>query len=456
MRHIIMSGLPKIWETIRYSYWAIPSAMALGALGLAFGLLEFDRVEAEGLLSELGWLYTGGSDGAREVVSVIAGSMITVAGVVFSITMVALTLASSQFGPRVLRNFMQDRGNQFVLGTFIATLVFSLMVLRTIEGGDEGFVPQLSVTTSVVMALGSLGVLIYFIHHVALSIQASKVVATIGKELFSSIDRTFPEMEDDSDPANEPALPERFEEDVHVVSARGTGYLQAIDLSGLVEHARKADVVLKLVCRPGDFISPYKPLLLCRPASRCHDSLSDHLHSAFTTGQERSHTQDVLFAVDQLVEVSVRALSPGINDPFTAIRCLDWLGAALSRCLTRGQAPSVRKDEDGNIRVVLDPVTFDDMTDSALQQIQEYGGRSATVTLHVLEIIGDAARHTRMEAERAVLRRHANQVIENSRSELPQNQDRERVEVLYEKVLSAIAGHDGSAEGRRQAGEGGR
>lgn len=466
MRHIFISAIPKLWETIRYSYWLIPSVMALAALGLSFGLLELDRAESAGLISELGWVYAGGSDGAREVLSVISGSMITVAGVVFSITMVALTLASSQFGPRVLRNFMRDRGNQFVLGTFIATLVFSLMVLRTIEGGDESFVPQLSVTTSVGMALGSLGVLIYFIHHVALSIQASKVVATIGHELFASIDRTYPERKDTADSSHAHFSPDDvadeadgssvgFNDEAHEVPAKSSGYLQAIDLDSLIETAREADLVLQLASRPGDFISQYKPLLLCFPASRWNDDLHDELLDAFTSGQERSHTQDVLFAVDQLVEVAIRALSPSINDPFTAIRCLDWLGAGLSRALTREPVSARLVDDEGNLRVISRPVRFDEMVDAALLQIQEFGSRSAAVTIHVLEVIRDVSRNVRTEADRRVLLRHARQVLQSSQKELPQNQDRDRVKVLYADVLHVLKSSEGGAlEGRRESGAG--
>ena len=475
MRHIIISAIPKLWETIRYSYWLIPSVMALAALGLSFGLLELDRAESGGLVSELAWVYAGGSDGAREVLSVISGSMITVAGVVFSITMVALTLASSQFGPRVLRNFMQDRGSQFVLGTFIATLVFSLMVLRTIEGGDESFVPQLSVTTSVGMALGSLGILIYFIHHVALSIQASKVVATIGHELFASIDRTYPERKNAGDFSADHSTPEdvgdkahdifdsfeaeahevsgSFEAEAYEVSANSSGYLQAIDMDSLVDTAREADVVLQLACRPGDFISQYKPLLLCMPASRWNDDLHDELLDAFTAGKERSHTQDVLFAVDQLVEVAIRALSPSINDPFTAIRCLDWLGAGLSRALTRGPASSRHDDDEGNLRLISRPVAFDEMVDSAFQQIQEFGSRSAAVSIHVLEVIRDVSRHVRSDGQREVLLRHARQVLQNSQRELPQNQDRDRVNVLYAEVLHVLKRNEGGVlEGHPDSG----
>lgn len=444
MRNLFVSTLPKLWETIRYSYWFIPALMTLGALGLAFGMLELDRIEEDGLVEQLGWVYAGGSDGAREVLSVIVGSMITVAGVVFSITMVALTLASSQFGPRVLRNFMQDRGNQFVLGTFLATTVFGLVVLRTIRGGESSYVPQLSVTTSVVLALASLGVLIYFIHHVALSIQASRIVSTIGHELLHAVEHEFPEEGEESSPAAD-GVPGRSDE-AHVVMGSTSGYLQSIDRSSLVHDAHKADVLLEIVARPGDFISPYKPLLLVHPASRCSEDLESTVQDAFTAGQERSHTQDVLFAVDQLVEVAVRSMSPSINDPFTAIRCLDWLGVGLSKCLTRSPAQSTWTDEDDRLRLIAQPVTFADLVTGALQQIQEHGSRSASVTLHILEIIRDVGRHARSEEDQLVLRMHAKQVLRNAESEILQHHDRKRIKALYDEAIDVIGARSTAAE----------
>lgn len=458
MKEYLTSTFTKLWETIQYSYWVIPSVMAIGSVVMAFGLLHLDRVEGDGLVAELGWVYTGGSDGAREVLSVVAGSMITVAGVVFSITMVALTLASSQFGPRVLRNFMQDRGSQFVLGTFIATFVYSLTILRSIPGGEDGFVPQLSVTASFILALSSLGVLIYFIHHVALSIQGSQIVATIGRELLKSVDDVFPQGDApeaephdaehpdvgvDSPADGQDAFDEdAFKEDAFVLNGGSTGYLQDIDHNSLVTAARDADVVLRLVAQPGHFVSPYKPVIFIRPAFRCDDELSARLLQTFTLGSERSHTQDVLFAVDQLVEVAVRALSPGINDPFTAIRCLDWLGAALSHCLMRRPARAIVRDEDGDVRLVRSPVRFEDMIDASLQQIQEYGRRSAAVTHHVLVVLRDPARHVETESQRDAVRRHARQVLESGREDLGQAKDREILESRFRDVMRILDGKD--------------
>ena len=173
--------LLKYWDRIRSSFWFLPSLMACGAVALALATVALDGSVTDDWLQTLAWVYTGGAEGASAVLETIAGSMITIAGVVFSLTLVALSLASSQFGPRLLRNFMRDTANQVVLGTFVATFLYCLLVLRTIRRADEvAFVPHLSVTLGVLFAIASLGVLIYFIHHVSVSIQADEIIARVG------------------------------------------------------------------------------------------------------------------------------------------------------------------------------------------------------------------------------------------------------------------------------------
>jgi uncharacterized membrane protein len=179
---------------LRSSYWFVPSVMALLSIGVALGMIVVDQSVGEDGIQGYWWIYAGGPDGARAVLATVAGSIISVAGVTFSIKIAALTLASQQFGPRLLRNFMADRGNQFVLGTFIATFLYCLLVLRTVRSWEDAeFVPHLSVTLGVLLAVASLGVLIYFIHHIAASIQASNVIARVSGELQAAIDRLFPE-----------------------------------------------------------------------------------------------------------------------------------------------------------------------------------------------------------------------------------------------------------------------
>ncbi|MBC7706367.1 MAG: DUF2254 domain-containing protein, partial [Rhodoferax sp.] len=167
----------KFWDRLRSSLWFVPATMAFLAVALAVAAVELDKAVADDWLLSLGWSYSGGAEGASLVLGTVAGSMIAIAGAVFSMTLVALSLASSQLGPRLLRNFMRDTVNQVVLGTFVATFVYCLLVLRTIRRADEvAFVPHLSVTIGVLLAIVSVGVLIYFIHHISVSIQADQVV----------------------------------------------------------------------------------------------------------------------------------------------------------------------------------------------------------------------------------------------------------------------------------------
>jgi uncharacterized membrane protein len=186
--------LLKYWDRLRSSLWFLPAAMACLAVALAVSAVELDKAVADDWLQRLSWIYSGGAEGASLLLGTVAGSMIAIAGTVFSMTLVALSLASSQLGPRLLRNFMRDRSNQVVLGTFVATFVYCLLVLRTIRRADEvAFVPHLAVSIGVLLAIASVGVLIYFIHHISVSIQADQVVARVGRVLEDGIDRLFPQ-----------------------------------------------------------------------------------------------------------------------------------------------------------------------------------------------------------------------------------------------------------------------
>ena len=254
-----MTRLRASWEYLRGTYWAVPSVMAVAAVLLSIGMIQLDEAATARLLDQLAWVYTGGPEGARAVLSTIAASMITVAGVTFSITIVALTLASQQFGPRLLRNFLRDSGNQMVLGTFVSTFLYCLLVLRTVRGGDDAeFVPHLAVTVGVALAMLSLGVLIFFIHHVATSIQAARIIANVAEDLEAAIDRLFPETigEDaaSADGARDSADGSGKIDDARAVIATTTGYVQAIDADRLMNIAREQDVMVRVHARPGSFV----------------------------------------------------------------------------------------------------------------------------------------------------------------------------------------------------------
>lgn len=431
-----------LWEEIRSSYWFVPMLMGAIAVAASFVTLALDNEYSFELGRELGLVWGGGPEGARGLLETVAGSMITVAGVTFSITIVALSQASSQFGPRLLRNFMRDTGNQIVLGTFIATFTYCLLILRTIRAdGDQEFVPYISITIGILLALFSLGVLIYFIHHAALSIQAPYVIAEVAEDLFHTIDQLFPgqvgRSKDDIEEAQaEDDIPDNFMEEACPVEVERSGYLQAVDMEKLLHIAESNDLILCLKNRPGHFMIEGYPVVLAWPEERLDEEHARQIQDAFIIGRERTHTQDLEFAIDQLVEVAVRSLSTGINDPFTAINCIDWLGAAVARLAEKDFPSPYRYDRQGFLRLYIErPFTFEGVVNAAFNQIRQYADRSAAVRIRLLEAIALISAHTKNEADRQVLRQHALMIEQASREVLPEEKDREDVEERFEDVI---------------------
>ncbi|CAN5828014.1 DUF2254 domain-containing protein [soil metagenome] len=435
--------LQKGWETTRSSYWFVPTIMTVGAVALAFAMLALDGKFGAEVVDDLSWIFSGGPEGARQVLSTVASSMITVAGVAFSITIVALSLASSQFGPRVLYNFMRDTGNQVVLGTFIATFIYCLLILRSVQGEYEGssFVPAMSVTMGVMLAVASLGVLIFFIHHTAISIQAPQIIAAIHHDICGAIERLFPAHvgEPVGPSAGEDAEPENFQAESWPLRAPGSGYLQAVDDDKLMELAKEHDVMLRLECRPGHFVTPGQPILRVWPAERLVDRVRDELCTTFVLGPQRTHVQDAEFAINQLVEIAVRALSTGINDPFTATNCIDQLSAALTVVAGRAFPSPYRRDDQGALRVIATKQpTFGGMVDAAFNQIRQNSHSVPAVTVRLLEALASIAENTGREDYREVLRRHADMIRRGSLAELAEENDRQDVEERYWTVLEAL------------------
>ncbi|MGV8899676.1 MAG: DUF2254 domain-containing protein [Burkholderiaceae bacterium] len=430
----------KYWDRLRSSFWFLPSVMTGCAVVLAFASIALDESVMNQWLQS--WAYAGGAEGASLVLGTIAGSMMTIAGVVFSMTLVALSLASSQFGSRLLRNFMRDTANQVVLGTFVSTFVYCLLVMRTIRRAEETyFVPHLSVTIGVLFALVSLGVLIYFIHHVAVSIQADEIVARVGAELIDAIDRLFPQQIGQE--AIQPAaqlldLGLAFSHESGTVTAAADGYLQFIDGNALMALAEQEDILLRLERRPGQYVVCGCPLAMAWPGDKVTEKFVEEVNSAFILGNQRTSAQDVEFAVHQLVEIAVRALSPGINDPFTAMACVDRLGSALCRVAQRGMPSTHRFDEQGQLRIVAPTSTFAGIVDAAFNQIRQYARSSAAVTIRLLETITVIAAATCVPQDQAALRRHAEMIMRGARDGLPEDEDRRTAEDRYQAANQAL------------------
>lgn len=436
--------LMKYWYRLRSSFWFVPTAMACLAVALALGTVALDKTVTNDWLQLLGWSYSGGAEGASLLLGTVAGSMIAIAGTVFSMTLVALSLASSQLGPRLLRNFMRDTANQVVLGTFVATFLYCLLVLRTIRRADEvAFVPHLSVSIGVLLAIVSVGVLIYFIHHISVSIQADQVVARVGRELDEGIHRLFPGDlgNPESDAARAPgevSLPADFAREACAVCALKDGYLQMIDADALMALACKEDLLLRLERRPGHYLTKGRAMLMVWPGDSLTESLAGKLNAAFVLGNQRSAAQDVEFSLLQLVEIAVRALSPGINDPFTAVACVDRLESALCRLAERDIPSPYRFDDNEQLRLVAPGPTFAGIVDAAFNQIRQSARSNPAVAIRMLDAIAQIAGHVNSPQQATCLLRHAGMIVNGAQEAVPEADDVLAVEVRFAAATLAL------------------
>ncbi|KQN09458.1 hypothetical protein ASE85_00300 [Sphingobium sp. Leaf26] len=399
--------LLRLSDQLRESYWFVPTIMAVGAMLLALAMIYIDSHFGSEWMDGLLWLYAARPDGARSLLSSIGGSMIGVAGTTFSVTIAAVVYASGQYGPRLLSNFMSDRGNQVTLGTFIATFVYSMIVLRTIRSpGESGvdtlaFVPQLAVLVAMILVLCSIAVLIFFIHHVPMRIHINSVIEQVGERLIVEIDNRFPVFvgEPREEAHDDPGIPPAFRLDAPVeayarrtvVRSKDTGYIQLIDEDRLIQTAAKHDLVVRLQYQSGDFAHHGSVLAEAWPAEQLDEDVVKALRGAFALGSRRTALQDLRFLIDELVEIAARALSPGVNDPFTANSCLDWLGAALSDLARRDLPSRLRADEDDALRVIAHPISFAGFVDQAFGALAQYASADMIAGKRFLDAIGDVA-----------------------------------------------------------------
>lgn len=425
------------WERIRSSYWFVPSLLSVLGVVAAVGLVAVDRQQGAVWLNEASWLYQGSAEGARALLAAVAGSMITVAGVTFSITIVVLSLASSQFGPRILRNFMRDTGNEVVLGTFVATFLYCLLVLRSVRGGESPFVPHLAVSFGVLTALASIGVLIYFIHHVAGLIQVDNVVAAASHDLERTLDHPFPEI----DPRQSGGDEEMPTGGVLITRGTRTGYVQNVDAGGLLDLAHARGWVIRILARPGQFLVKGHPVaeLWGVGGQGREEDVGHAVREHFYVGAGRTPNHDMIAAIQQLVEIGVRALSPGINDPFTAVTCVHRVSAAL--CGFVRHAPPARRyhDRDGRLRLVAEPITFAELSSAGFDSLRHYGRSSAQVMLALVEAVREVAVSTDDPAVHGILAGHLERFQEAVGDGDLIEHDRDRVRRSCAAVSAALA-----------------
>jgi uncharacterized membrane protein len=404
--------LQYLWYRLSSSLWLVPGVLIAAAIGLALLMLWLDHTLPSTWFRPLGGLLRIGPEGSRQVLATIAGSMMTVASLVFSMTLVTLSLAASQLGPRLITRFIRDRINQVVLGTFLATFIYALLVLETVSDADpQAFVPHLAVTFGLFLTLISVVWLIFFIHHVAVSIQADAVIADVSEELSEAIAGRFPQVKTGAVTLLEPPFLDRLAEPPGVVTSLESGYIQVIDGRALLHQASKREVLIKIEQRPGDFVIENGPLLLVWPKERVSAALIDGCRGSIVIGRQRTPTQDIDFAVSALLEIALRALSPSLNDPQTAITCIDRLAEALAQIMQRPEPPTLVPDDDGALRLIVSPASFEAVADSALNPIRESSATNARVLRRLADVLTSLVGFVCRPGQLEVLQRHA-QVLE--------------------------------------------
>jgi len=430
-------------EEISNSLWFIPALSVLASLLLA-AVLTRVQVSADSFLG--GIVFGGGVDGARGMLQAVAGSVITVTSLTFSLTVVTLQLASSQFSPRLLRTFLRDRGNQVVLAVFLSTFAYSLTVLRTIRAGDDTapeFVPQLAVSVAFLLALASVAALVYFIDHITTEIRVDTMMSDVEADTLGTIDRIHPaEPEHDQTgppPASRPPV------GAVAVPALRSGFLATVSPQPLVVLGAEHDLVFEFDPRVGDSVIQGGPLVWCWPADASGTrpdaaDLVDAVNAAASVAFERTLQEDVGYGLRQLVDIAVKALSPGVNDPTTAVHSLGRLSSPLRRLAERPVEPLVGRDDDGTVRVVVRRREFDALLSGVCGEIRRYGCAEPTVMTSLLQLLRDVGDGACDQRRREAVRTEIELVTRAAGRSVDEPADLAEVTAAADTARRAVAG----------------
>ena len=426
-----------MWDYLRTSLWFIPSIMALLGAGLAAVMLWLDP-GGPGSPFRGWWMNNGNGEDVRNLLSTLLSAVITMASLVFSVTVLALTLAANAYGSRLVRIFRADLRTQSVLGLFSMTIVYCLIVLRSIHGEARmEDVPHLAVTAGTALALICVLALVAFIQSVARAIVADEVVRRVRWEVNTALAH-LPELSEEDEPEHGPAgLPPGFDQGAGAIPLPRGGYVQTVDYGEMLSWAERRNAILRLDFRAGDFIAEGDRRIHVYPAPADPGKARAELGRFIVSGDERTPVQDLEFAIRHLVEVALRALSPGINDPFTAMVVIDRLRDSLSRLMGRRLPPEIQRDGSGKVRIHREVSTYEGVMGAAFHQIRQAASSHSAVLIHMLEAIAGIAGHTRLDAQRRALMQHARLVLAAGRRDIAEPADRADLERCFERAIAA-------------------
>lgn len=438
-------------DKILISFWFVPGLMALAGAFLSVIAIELDEALA-GTGPFSGFIFVSDPQSARELLTTLLSSMITMASLVFSITMVVLSLAASQFGPRLIRSFMSSPQTQLVLGTFVMTIVYCLLALAANGSHEEGGpLPSASVTGALALALISVALLVLYLHGLARSIMSETVIERVGREL-NEVLKTLPPLGAAAEPGAEEMMPADFEDRAAFLGPRKAGYVQAIEIESIVAAARSADALVGLYFRAGDFVLEDGRGIAVYPAERLDDELAGRVTACLMIGAHRTPQQDPDFSIRHLVEIAVRALSPGINDPYTAVSAINQLSASLSHLLGRALPPGVYRDDADAIRLICPRPTYGSLMAAAFDQIRQNGADKPVVVIHLLEAIGRIAPHASLPEQREALHRQLQIIVDAARRRTPDPSDLTDIERHAEAAQTLLHRSERAAQDERTRG----
>jgi uncharacterized membrane protein len=414
------------WSELKTTFWFIPVIMIIISILLAIGLVYVDGLIIFSQDSFSRFFLVKSSNSARSILSTIAAAMIGVAGTVFSVTLVALTLASSQLGPRLIKNFMYIRLNQVVLGSYISTYLYCLLVLNSVKDGDNYFfIPSISILVAIIAALVNIVLLVIFIHETAISIQADHVISDVSAFIAKHVKTLFPEKMESNESEENVDMASAilgYQNRISIKSPRN-GYLQYIDSETLLNLITKNDALLELYYRPGDHLVEGVEVGLLYSNGNTEKSVFEKILNQFVIGKTKTSRQDIEYSIDQMVEIAVRALSPGVNDPYTAITCIDNLTSTMSY-LAQTKFPSkYRFDEEKNLRIAASTFDFKGVLDTAFNQIRQMSGGNAAVIIRLMEALTTVHGFVKKEKDKMQVIKHAEMVLRIGKHTIDEQND---------------------------------
>ncbi len=424
----------RLLDRVRRHDWIVPFLMVLLAVALAFTMDALDQV-VKGRLKPVWWLFSGGQTTARQLLSAIAAAMVAIVTMSFSITVTALIFIAQHYGTLLIRTFMRNFTTQVVLGLFLATFVYALLILRMVHSApNDESLPRIAITLGIVLALVSFGMLVYLLYHVSQNLDAPNLIAALGRDLERVIHRITEPLGGAPDTENPPAPQMTGSQ---TVTSESTGYVQMIDHERLLALAQRHNAVIRLESGIGRFVQQGDRLATIDGPPGAPIP-ADIVQKAMPIGAKRTLEADIEFGLNQLVQVAIRGLSPGRNDTFTTMLCLDRLGAALSQLAERRFPPAVRRDDGGQPRLITQPSTFAELVDRSFEQIQSFGGETTVVAARLLHQLRIVAGHTHHPADLAALRRHVVAIHEESRKRLADRVGIEAIEREFEAAMAAL------------------